>query len=1161
MIRVSTTHYSFFRILTLTSFLLITFSVCGKTSTKVSSGFVNGIWVKNGSPYYLSGNVVIRSGEQLAIESAVQVIGHPGSALTVYGIIKALGTPAEKIIFTASDTVKGWHGIHYINADKGNHLLHCSIMYGRTDGVENNETPHPKQDVPSVFRTNGGGIFCLNSSPLVEHCIITNNLSAGNGGGIFIDVGTGPRIIKSVIAFNRSMQWGGGGIYSSNASTVIEDCHIESNVAMKWTGGGIYIIGSKVLLKNNIIKNNSSYGGGGIFLQGDSSLIQGCAVNGNNAKYGGGIECNEKCYTKIVGNNISDNTADFGGGLALVEQTFVSVEDCKITGNLAHKTGGGIFTAEVGRPLVLRSIINGNISEGNGGGISCLDVEPFLEDVLITNNQATGNGGGLYLEFANPILRSVSVVKNASYRGGGMYFKNCPSIEFSKSRLCNIHQNIAREFGSDLFVLGGPVTHVPLDTFSVAIESDIHVYPMQKLKIKHRHTALSQEETDLYVSPDGDDNGSGISSSPPLKTIRMAFMKILADSLHPRTIQLDDGEYDGAILSSPFAANYLKYVSISGGLFADVRFSADKIIVLTPWWKSPWAFILYLLLIGVIIYIAYQARFRNFHLKQQVEMEHFQTERLAEVDKLKSRFFSNISHEFRTPLTLIIGPADQALDANDMKTVRQKLSLIKDNAKKLFGLVNQLLDFSRLESGVMKLQVSNGDVMRFLRRVVMSFESWAERKKISLEFTSDVELQEGFFDADKLEKIVNNLMSNALKFTPEGGSVEVVADFMSAGLAHNAPMKGAASSITVRDTGPGISPEHLPHIFDRFYRVDETHTTEGTGIGLALTKELVDVHHGTITAESTIGKGSVFTVILPIDKSSYTSNEIVETQPLREEQKQYDAAEPSDQKKREPVQTTAENGKPIILIVEDNTDLRSYISEYMNSEYSIREAANGKIGYDIATEIVPDLVISDVMMPEMDGIELCKALKQDVRTSHIPVILLTARASTDSKIEGLEIGADDYVTKPFDSKELLARVKNLIEQRRQLRKKFSAGVVLKPGEVAVTSLDDSLLKKVMSAVEKNIADEDFGVEKLSQEACLSRAQLNRKLHALTNLSPAEFIRYVRLQRARELLEKNVGTVADVAHQVGFSSPAYFSSCFHERFGYPPSEASNRAASH
>jgi DNA-binding response OmpR family regulator/nitrogen-specific signal transduction histidine kinase len=556
------------------------------------------------------------------------------------------------------------------------------------------------------------------------------------------------------------------------------------------------------------------------------------------------------------------------------------------------------------------------------------------------------------------------------------------------------------------------------------------------------------------------------------------------------------------------------------------------------------------------------------HLKQQVAMEHFQSEHLAEVDRLKSRFFSNISHEFRTPLTLILGPTDQVIETTEEPSTRQKLRFVKDNATKLLGLVNQLLDFSRLESGMMLLRVSSGDIVQFLRRVVLSFESWAERKRITLEFQSEAESMPGYFDMDKLEKIVNNLVSNAMKFTPEGGRVNVGLRLIpslgplisSQGRQPSQGDEGEKRAggnpklvqISVADTGPGISIEHLPHIFDRFYRVDEKHATEGTGIGLALTKELVDLQHGTITVESTPSKGSVFIVTFPIEKSAYAPDEIADSAAQIEEREHADVRTLPEGLSPAPTAAPTE-GKPIVLVVEDNADLRVYIREYLEPHYAVHEAWNGKEAYHQALEIVPDIIISDVMMPEMDGMELCRALKQDVRTSHVPVILLTARAGTDSRIEGFDVGADEYVTKPFNSKELVARVRNLIEQRRLLRKKFSAGVVLKPGEVAVTSLDDTLLTKVMAAVEKNMDDENYGVDDLARDACLSQRQLSRKLLSLTNLSPVEFIRYIRLERARELLEKNAGSVAEIAYQVGFGSPSYFSSCFRERFGMPPSE--------
>jgi signal transduction histidine kinase/DNA-binding response OmpR family regulator/ligand-binding sensor domain-containing protein len=592
---------------------------------------------------------------------------------------------------------------------------------------------------------------------------------------------------------------------------------------------------------------------------------------------------------------------------------------------------------------------------------------------------------------------------------------------------------------------------------------------------------------------------------------------------------------------------------------------ALAISIAPPLWRSRWAYAGYFFLAFAVLAGSYRLRRRQLSLRHQAEMDHFQAERLAEVDRLKNRFFANISHEFRTPLTLILGPAEQALASTTEADLREKLGLIRSNAKRLHALVNQLLDFSRLESGMMKLQVNEEDLVSFLRRTVLAFESWAERKRINLEFLADVAQLIGYCDADKLEKIVNNLVSNALKFTPEGGNVVVrVSGLILLPPFSTSEEERGGVSFSVADSGPGIAQEHLPRIFDRFYRVEETHAIEGTGIGLALTQELVELHHGTISVRSAPGEHTAFTVMIPIEERDYSPAEIAEAGE-RDQNKVNGGARDSafgenvvnggftSSQPGNAAASTKSTDLPVILIVEDNADLRAYLREYFSGEYSVRETADGNEGFAAAVDIIPDLVISDVLMPGLDGLELCKALKQDLRTSHVPVILLTARAGTDNKIEGLETGADDYMTKPFEAPELMARARNLIDQRRRLRARFSEGILLNPGEVAISSRDDALLKKVMEIVELRMGDENLGVEEIAGAVALSRRHLDRKLMVLTNLSAADFIKQMRLQRAHELLEKKAASIAEIAYMVGFRSPSYFTASFRERFGRLPSD--------
>jgi len=600
--------------------------------------------------------------------------------------------------------------------------------------------------------------------------------------------------------------------------------------------------------------------------------------------------------------------------------------------------------------------------------------------------------------------------------------------------------------------------------------------------------------------------------------------------------------------------------------------SSVKIIITPPFWKTAWAYALYIILIGLVLYALRVFEVRRMHLRNELRRREFEAQKLQEIDQLKSRFFANISHEFRTPLTLIKGPLEKLLSGEHRGDTKELYRMMHRNAARLLNLINQLLDLSKLESGRMALQTQPENIAEFLRAIVMSFLSMAERKRVKLNYIGTEELLIIYIDRDKLEKIVVNLLSNALKFTPEGGSVIVDCACPTAEGKQGIPQSEMSGfvEITVQDTGPGIPAEYLPHIFDRFYQIDSSHTRdqEGTGIGLALTKELVEIHHGEISVKSEIGKGSTFTVRLPMGKAHLKPEEI-EERGAKDEEREVRSGKP-DIKHQQQLMTTNDAKQmtgeaqmtlestdkqelATILIVEDNADLRNYIRGHLKNEYQVFEAADGVEGLEQAMKAIPNLIISDVMMPQMGGFELCAKLKTDERTSHIPVILLSARASSESKIEGLETGADDYLTKPFDAHELQIRIKNLIEQRKKLRERFRKEIVLQPSEIAVTSADEKFLERAMKSINQHLADPDFGIETFVKEAGMSRMQLHRKLKALAGYSASEFIRIMRLKRAAYLLLHGKETVAEIAYQVGFNSPSYFTRCFREQFGVPPSE--------
>lgn len=582
-----------------------------------------------------------------------------------------------------------------------------------------------------------------------------------------------------------------------------------------------------------------------------------------------------------------------------------------------------------------------------------------------------------------------------------------------------------------------------------------------------------------------------------------------------------------------------------------------SIIITQPWWNRNLAYLGYLLILIWIIYRLRKYEMSRILLQNRIEIADFETNKQKEVNQMKSQFFANISHEFRTPLTLIKGPIDELISTTGDLQKQQTLKIMQSNTDKLLNLVNQLLDLSKLENGQYTLEVARGDVNSFLRGCVMMFSSLAEQKNISLLFVegtsvNEVHLLENFyFDRDAMQKIINNLLSNAIKFTPEEGKITVTVKL------YEWKFNEKAYEVTVSDTGIGIHEDKLPFIYDRFYQVDSSPNRiyEGSGIGLAYVKELVDAHKGTISVESKPDEGTSFRVRFPLDIEYYKNSQVVISDHYEPATLNGYIPSPKNhvQNKSGIVPKISLKDKPIILVVEDHDEVRQYILDCMKDSFTMLEAANALRGIQIANDTIPDLIISDVMMPGMDGFEFCNKIKSSEKTSHIPIILLTARAAENDKISGLDAGADDYLAKPFNTKELLARAKNLIENRRLLREKFSDNTIIKPSEISVSSRDQVFMEKLLKVIETNMDNEKFGVEDLSDAVAMSQSQLHRKLKAIINQSANHFIRMVRMNRAKELLEKDAGNIAEVAYKVGYEDPGYFSKTYKAFFGHLPSE--------
>ena len=556
------------------------------------------------------------------------------------------------------------------------------------------------------------------------------------------------------------------------------------------------------------------------------------------------------------------------------------------------------------------------------------------------------------------------------------------------------------------------------------------------------------------------------------------------------------------------------------------------------------ATILGLLLVASLAYFFYQSKKR-----QEIEAN-----RIRELDAFKSTFYTNITHEFRTPLTVILGMVQQ-IEEQPEKYLGEGVQLIKRNGKNLLGQINQILNLSKLETNSMQLNIIQGDIIEFLRYSTEAFQSFANGQNISLRFFSPVEKMLMDYDPNSLQNIMSNLISNAMKYTDDGGDVKVVLEKADEQL-----------FIKVQDTGHGIAAKELPHIFDRFYQVKNTkdQNVYGSGVGLAYVQELVKVLGGTIVVESKVGKGSTFLVKLPIrNEAELLENNNSKTVTLnwKSNQSKIDKIgnnilSPVTDKKPEILNSKL----PQLLLIEDNADVVIYLKSCLEDLYQIEVAYNGRIGIEKALENIPDLIISDVMMPEKDGFEVCDTLKNDERTSHIPLILLTAKADVASKLAGLKRGADAYLSKPFDKEELLVRLEMLVERQKRMVSYFSKNNqedLETNGVTEIIQIEDVFIKKVNKILEENIDDENFGLPQLCQKVRMSRSQLFRKMKALTDVPPSIYIKLHRLNKAKQLLENTDTNVAEAAYEVGFKDPSYFSKIFQETFGYSPSTIKNK----
>ena len=537
-------------------------------------------------------------------------------------------------------------------------------------------------------------------------------------------------------------------------------------------------------------------------------------------------------------------------------------------------------------------------------------------------------------------------------------------------------------------------------------------------------------------------------------------------------------------------------------------------------------------------------------MEAELEIERRDKEHREEINQMKMRFFINISHELRTPLTLILAPLQEVISKINDRWTRNQLEYIQRNANRLLHLVNQLMDYRRAELGVFELKIKKGNAYRLIRENFLYYDKLARHKEIHYVFHSELEDKEEYFDPNYLELIVNNLLSNAFKYTDNGKSITVTLK-----------EENNCLILQVSDTGIGIPINKQGKVFERFYQIESQHI--GSGIGLSLVQRLVDLHHGHIELESEEGKGSTFSVYLPQDLSVYKVSERADSNASKEEEQVYSTNSKDmyfidTEKMESEAIETGDKKRGTILIVEDNQEIRHYLSSGLAGLFNTLEAGNGEEALEKLKDNEVDIIITDVMMPVMDGIKLCKNIKQNIRTCHIPVIILSAKTDIKDQLEGLQVGADDYISKPFAITVLTSKIQNMMRTRRHMLEKYAKSLEVEPEKITFNAMDEELLKRAVSIVEENIDNIEFSTDEFAQKMNMSRSNLHLKLKAITGESAIDFIRKIRFKKATELLKSGRYTVAEVSSMVGFNSSSYFATCFKKYVGCLPTEYIKKA---